>query len=97
VKNPRHVPAGAEGGSTERALTGPGAPRPVSYRGVLLRAGIVCVLFFPYLIYIAGESPGIAFLVTLLAFAIMLPVGIVLDRFRYRIQARRFERRRAGG
>jgi len=97
VKNPRHVPADTGAGATERAVSGPGGPRPVSYRGVLLRAGIVCLLFLPYLIYIAGESPGVAFLVTLVAFAIMIPVGIVLDRFRYRIQARRFERRRAGG
>ncbi len=42
----------------------PGEPAPPSMRGVLLRAGIVAALFYPYLIYIVGSSPGGALVVT---------------------------------
>ncbi len=73
----------------------PGEPIPPSFRGVLLRAGIIAALFYPYLIYAAGEDPGQAFLISLLALALMLPLGLWLDRFRYKRQLRRWEARRA--
>lgn len=72
-----------------------GTPIPPSFRGVLIRAVIVAVLFFPYLIYVAKEEPLAAALVTLVAFAIMIPLGMVLDRWRFRFQTRRFEAKRA--
>ena len=72
-----------------------GEPVPPSFRGVLLRAGIIAALFYPYLIYAAGEEPGQAFVISLLALALMLPLGLWLDRFRYKRQLRRWEERRA--
>ena len=72
----------------------PGEPTPPSLRGVLLRAGIIAALFYPYLIYAVGEEPGPAFLISLLALALMLPLGLWLDRVRYKRQLRRWEDRR---
>jgi hypothetical protein len=48
------------------------------------------------LVYIAKESPGAAAAVSLIAFLLMLPFGLLLDRSRYRMQMRRWERARAG-
>jgi hypothetical protein len=85
--------------ASKAAAQGPkrrsGEPVPPSFRGVLLRAGIIAVLFYPYLVYVAGEEPGPALLISLVALALMLPLGIVLDRYRYRRQLRRWEERRA--
>ena len=72
-----------------------GEPVPPSFRGVLLRAGIIIALFYPYLVYVVGEDPGPAFLISLVALALMVPLGLFLDRFRYRRQMRRWEQRRA--
>jgi hypothetical protein len=73
-----------------------GEPVPPSYKGVLIRSVIVAVLFYPVLVYIAGEKPGSAAVVSLIAFLLMLPFGLLLDRVRYRTQRRRYEARRAG-
>lgn len=73
----------------------PGEPVPPSFRGVLLRAAIIAALFYPYLIYVAGSSPAAAFLISLVGLALMIPLGLFLDRFRYRRQVRRWEERRA--
>lgn len=73
----------------------PGEPIPPSFRGVVVRALIIAALFYPYLIYVAGESTGPALLISLVAFGLMLPLGLFLDRARYRRQMRRFEERRA--
>jgi hypothetical protein len=73
----------------------PGEPVPPSFRGVLLRAGIIAALFYPYLIYVVKEDTGPALLVTLVAFALMVPLGLSIDRFRYRRQMRRWEEQRA--
>jgi hypothetical protein len=72
-----------------------GEPVPPSFRGVLLRAGIIAVLFVPYLIYATGSDPAAAILISLVALALMIPLGLLLDRFRYRRQLRRWEERRA--
>ena len=72
-----------------------GEPAPRSFRGVLLRAGIVAAIFYPYLIYIVGESTAASLVITVLAFGLMIPLGIFLDRFRYKRQMRRWEERRA--
>lgn len=74
----------------------PGEPIPPSFRGVLVRAAVVAALFVPYLIYAVGEKPGPAIVIALVALALMLPLGIWLDRFRYRRQLGRWEERRAG-
>lgn len=65
------------------------AVRPPSFRGVVARAGIVCLLFFPYLIYIAGEPLDRALFITGVAFVVMIPLGLAIDRMRYRMQTRR--------
>ena len=95
VKNPR-----AELREDERpkkkgaaARRGPAEPRPVSYRGILIRAAVVAALFYPYLIYIGSEPPEVAILWTVIAFAIMVPLGIAMDHMRYRIQRKRYEQR----
>ena len=73
----------------------PGEPVPPSFRGVLLRAAIIAALFYPYLIYVAGSSPAAALVISLAGLALMIPLGLLLDRFRYRRQVRRWEERRA--
>ena len=51
----------------------PGEPTPPSLRGVLLRAGIIAALFYPYLIYAVGEEPGPALVISILALGLMAP------------------------
>ena len=62
---------------------------------MLLRAGIVAAIFYPYLIYVAGEATLPALGLTVIAFALMVPLGLFLDRFRYRRQMRRWEEKRS--
>lgn len=73
----------------------PGEPVPPSFRGVLIRAVLVAVLFFPYLMFVAGETALAALAVSAFAFALMIPLGMLLDRWRYRMQMRRVARTRA--
>jgi hypothetical protein len=68
---------------------------PPSFKGVLIRALIVAGLFYPYLIYVAKETPAAAAAVTGVAFALMIPLGLVLDRWRFRFQTNRLEKIRA--
>jgi hypothetical protein len=98
VHNPKRAALEASGASpaTSAPKLRPGEPAPPSFKGVLIRAGIVAALFYAYLIYILGESPGVAFVITLLALGLMIPLGMLLDRFRYKRQMRRWEERRAG-
>jgi len=73
----------------------PGEPVPPSFRGVLIRAGIVAAIFYPYLVYVAKADPAEALLLSVIALAFMVPLGLWLDRFRYKRQLRRWEERRA--
>ena len=73
----------------------PGEPVPPSFRGVLLRAGLFAALFYPYLIYVVKEDTAPALIISLVAFGLMVPVGLLIDRFRYRRQMRRWEEKRA--
>ncbi|MGD9573354.1 MAG: hypothetical protein AB7V62_15850 [Thermoleophilia bacterium] len=73
----------------------PGEPVQVSFKGVLIRAGIVAAIFYPYLVYVVGEEPGPAALIALLAFGLMVPLGVAIDRFRYNRQMKRWNERRA--
>ncbi len=68
----------------------PGEPVPASPRGVFLRAGLVAGVFYPYLVLFADE------IIALFAFALMVPLGLFLDRVRYSRQKRRYEEKRAG-
>lgn len=73
----------------------PGEPLPPSMSGVVIRAAIVAAIFFPYLLWVVDESPAGSLLVSLLAFALMVPLGLFLDRFRYRRQLARWNQKRA--
>jgi len=95
VRNPRRTAAEAAEAAKPGPKRRPGEPVPPSFRGVLIRAAIVAAIFFPYLVYVVDESPGAAFVVTAIAFALMIPLGLWLDRFRYKRQMRRWEERRA--
>jgi len=87
----------AEGTTKVKASTG-NSREPVrsSPRGVLMRAGLVAAVFFPYLVFFAGESPLTSFLIAVIAFALMVPLGLLLDRVRYNRQMRRYTEKRAG-
>lgn len=88
--------AAAATGKAPAAKRKSGVPVPSSPRGVLLRAGIVAALFFPYLVFAAGEDPIPAFVIAVVAFALMVPLGLFLDRTRYNRQMRKYEAKRAG-
>ena len=71
-------------------------PREPSFQGVLVRAALVGALFYPYLIFVAGESARTSFLIAGAAFIAMIPLGLLLDRWRYRMQVRRHQREKGG-
>ncbi|MDH3226433.1 MAG: hypothetical protein OEM67_05010 [Thermoleophilia bacterium] len=97
VKHPgREVESASEKKKDAPVRREPDAPRPVSYKGLAIRAGIVAALFYPYLLYIGGESPSVALIWTVIAFAIMMPVGIAIDHVRYRLQRKRYDQRVSG-
>lgn len=86
-------PEGASATATVKRK--PGEPLPASFRGVLIRAGIVAAIFYPYLVYVIDENPWTALGLTGIAFALMVPLGLFLDRLRYRRQMKRWEERRS--
>jgi hypothetical protein len=75
----------------------PGAPRLPSFRSVLVRSGIAAAIFFVFLVVIIGDSPAQAALFTAVLAVVMIPLGMLIDRLSYRVQMRRFEKRRAAG
>jgi Flp pilus assembly protein TadB len=93
--SPRREALAAPGAPEAKPKRRQGEPVQSGMRAIALRAGIVAAIFYPYLIYVVGESPAIAFVISILAFGLMLPLGILIDRFRYRRQMRKFEERRA--
>jgi hypothetical protein len=98
VHNPRRAAQEAAGtpSAPAAAKRKQGEPVPPSMKGILIRAGIIAAIFYPYLIYIVGSSPLSALTLSVIAFALMIPLGIGLDRFRYKRQLRKWEERRAG-
>lgn len=94
--NPKRATEGAEGGAAAKPKRRAGEPHPPSFKGVAIRAAIVSALFYPYLIYIVGEGPGPSAVLTLVAFVMMLPLGMFLDRFRYKRQLSRWQQKRGG-
>lgn len=89
------APEEGAGSATAAAKRKPGEPLPATLRGVLIRAGIVAAIFYPYLVYVIDEDPWTALGLTAIAFALMVPLGLFLDRLRYRRQMRRWEEKRA--
>lgn len=94
--NPKRAKEAAGSGPQRAPRRRPGEPHPPSFKGVAIRAAIVAALFYPYLVYIAKEDTAPALIVTGLAFVLMLPLGIVMDRFRYKRQMARWQEKRGG-
>ena len=82
-------------GKAPSAKRRPGEPVPISTRGVIARAAIVAGIFYLYLVYGVGERVPAAILFTVIAFGLMVPLGLFIDRLRYNRQMRRWEEKRA--
>jgi hypothetical protein len=67
-----------------------------TFKGVVLRAGIAAVVFYAYLL-VVGSNGGAALVITVIAFAIMIPLGMLMARLIYRYQLKRWHKRQAGG
>lgn len=93
--NPKRAQQAASGTAPAKRRR-PGEPHPPSFKGVAIRAAIVAALFYPYLVYIAKEDTAPALIVSAIAFVMMLPLGILMDRFRYRRQMARWQEKRGG-
>lgn len=91
--NPKRAAAAASAPSSAKAKPKrrPGEPHPHSFKGVAIRAAIVSALFYPYLIYVPKNTPAEAIIITGIAFALMLPLGMFMDRYRYKRQMARWE------
>jgi len=75
---------------------GRGAPRQVSFRRVVVQAAIAAALYLVVLA-ISGVSAIAALIFGVIAFVLMIPLGLVISRVLYRYQLRRWQRRQAGG
>jgi hypothetical protein len=73
-----------------------GMPQPMAWRGIVTRALVAAVIFFVYILLVSDLSAAAAFPVSALAFALMVPVGFLMDRAVYRIRLRRWHRQRGG-
>ncbi len=97
MKNPRYeakIAQQEEGVSTTgRADVLPkGAPRRAGMKSVFIRAGIAAIIFFVFLYYLNGDSPTTALISALVMGALMVPLGMLLDRVAHRMAVRRWER-----
>ncbi len=85
----------AEGTEKPRAAARTGGERrPPTMRGVLVRAVVISVIYTLLLMLVFRESPVVSALVGLFGFALMVPLGMLLDRMRYRSQMKRWRRQR---
>lgn len=85
---------GARTGSRGR---GAGAPQPLGFRAVVLRAVFAAVVFYAYVVIVTDLDAGQSLTVALLAFLLMIPVGWAMDRVVYRLRLRRWQRRAGNG
>jgi hypothetical protein len=98
VRSPRHeanqaqVEQPARGGSS-----GKGMPQPMSLRGVALRALVAALIFFVYVMVVGGAGPEAALPFAALAFVLIVPLGLLMDRAVYRLRMRRWQRDRGAG
>jgi hypothetical protein len=102
VKNPRHeakIAQQEDGVTTTGRPDGlpKGAPRRAGFRSVLIRAGIAAVIFFVFLYYLNGDSPTTALISALVMGALMIPLGMLLDRMAHRMAMRRWARQTGKG
>ncbi|HWH15690.1 MAG TPA: hypothetical protein VNT51_13170 [Miltoncostaeaceae bacterium] len=91
----------ATGGAPAKAARAPrrqaGEPVPSSFRGVLIRAALIAAVYYLFLVLALRTDPGGAALISGLGFLLMIPLGLLLDRVRYRMQLRRWQQARGGG
>jgi len=78
-----------------RKPTGP--PVEPSFKGIVVRAAIIAGVYYMFLVFLLRTEPGVAILVALLGFLLMLPIGWYIDRRRYRTQLRRWNAAHGGG
>lgn len=72
----------------------PGEPKPPSWRTAVGRALIFGALYYLLVVWLTPDtSPQQAALLAVAAFAIMIPVGMLMDRLRYRTQMKRWRAR----
>ena len=70
---------------------------PPSFRSVTIRAAIIAAVYYLFLVLLLRTDAGVALFVALFGFLLMLPLGYLIDRWRYRSQLRKWEARKAGG
>ena len=61
-----------------------------------MRAGVISVAYVLALVVLVHLNVVLAVGVGILGLAIMIPMGLLLDRWRYRAALRKWEARRAG-
>jgi hypothetical protein len=74
----------------------PGEPIPPSPQGVLKRAGFIAAGYVLVLILILKLNTVLAIGVGVLGFGIMVPMGLLIERWRYRSQMRKWTDSRTG-
>lgn len=73
----------------------PGEPVRPSFRGVIVRAALIAVVYYLFLVFLLRTDPAGAALISGLGFVLMIPLGLLLDRMRYRVQLRKWQGARA--
>ena len=58
---------------------------------MLIRAGLIAAVYYIFLVLVLREDATIAGLISLFGFALMIPLGLLLDRMRFRMQMRRWQ------
>ncbi|MCB9012316.1 MAG: hypothetical protein H6531_10865 [Actinobacteria bacterium] len=58
-----------------------------------MRAGLIVAVYYLFLVLLLRTDPLPAAAISLLGLAIMLPLGYLIDRWRYRAQLRKWQAR----
>jgi hypothetical protein len=66
-------------------------------RSILVRAGIIAGLYYVFLLVLLREDALTALIISAIGFALMVPLGLLFDRLRYRSQMKRWQRSGADG
>lgn len=74
----------------------PGEPARPDPAGVLKRAGFIAAGYTLVLIFLLKTGVVLGIAIGLLGFAIMVPMGLLLERWRYKRQLRKWTGSRAG-
>jgi len=74
----------------------PGEPVRPDAGGVLKRAGLIAAGYTLVLIFLLHTGVVVGIAIGLLGFAIMVPMGLLIDRWRYKRQMRTWTASRAG-